>query len=221
MKKPVFYSELAYVFGMLLLAFGTAMTVYGGFGVSMVVAPAYILSEKVSFLTFGSAEYVLQGIILLVMMLILRKVKLTYFLSFVTAVLYGYALNASLLVTGMFPNLLWLKIVLYIVGVVICAAGVSLFFHTYLPQAAYEMFVKEVSRKFNKQMSTFKWVYDCISLVVAVIMALVFFGTLHGVGIGTVITAFVFGPMIRVCTTVFEKVFEFRDAFPLRAKFED
>ena len=43
MKKPVFYTELAYILGLVLLALGTALTVYGNFGVSMVVAPAYIL----------------------------------------------------------------------------------------------------------------------------------------------------------------------------------
>lgn len=226
MKKPVFYSELAYVCGLLLLAFGTALTVVGGFGVSMVVAPAYILHLKVSqalpFFSFAMGEYVLQAIILLVMMLILRKGKLIYLLSFVTAVLYGFALTASQSIANFIPaDSLVLRIVLYIVGVLICAAGVSLFFKTYIPPAAYEMFVKEISRKFNKPLSSFKVVYDCVSLAIALVMGLIFFGRFEGVGIGTVITAFVFGPMIRMFTVLFEKLFTFRDAFSLRGKFED
>ena len=38
MKKPVFYTEAAYFIGLFLLALGTALTAYGGFGISMVVA---------------------------------------------------------------------------------------------------------------------------------------------------------------------------------------
>ena len=41
--KKVFYSELAYVFGMVILALGTAMMELADFGMSMVVAPAYLV----------------------------------------------------------------------------------------------------------------------------------------------------------------------------------
>ena len=61
MKKSVFYTELSYVFGMLILALGFAMMTYADFGLSMVVAPAYLLHLKVSqylpFFSFGTAEY--------------------------------------------------------------------------------------------------------------------------------------------------------------------
>ena len=42
-KKPVFYTELAYIAGIITLAVGTAFMAQADFGVSMVVAPAYIV----------------------------------------------------------------------------------------------------------------------------------------------------------------------------------
>ena len=61
MKKPVFYTEIAHVLALVLLALGTALTAYGDLGISMVVAPAYILHLKLSqvfpFFTFGVAGY--------------------------------------------------------------------------------------------------------------------------------------------------------------------
>ena len=84
MKKRVFYTELAYLLGLIILAFGTAFMEYADFGVSMVVAPAYILHLKISeflpFFSFGMAEYALQAVILLLMMALLRKAKISYFL---------------------------------------------------------------------------------------------------------------------------------------------
>ena len=44
----------------------------------MIVAPAYILSLKFEFLTFGQWEYVLQSLLFIVFCIIKRKVKLIY-----------------------------------------------------------------------------------------------------------------------------------------------
>ena len=69
MKKKIFYTEYAYVIGIVLLALSTALTVLADFGVSMVIAPAYLLHLKVSeylpFFSFGMAEYTLQAVLLL------------------------------------------------------------------------------------------------------------------------------------------------------------
>ena len=67
-EKRVIYSELAYFFGILVLALGTALMERADFGISMVVAPAYILhlklSEYLPFFSFGVAEYVFQAVLL-------------------------------------------------------------------------------------------------------------------------------------------------------------
>ena len=48
MKKHTFYTEFAYFFGILILALGTAFMEAADFGVSMIVAPAYLLHLKLS-----------------------------------------------------------------------------------------------------------------------------------------------------------------------------
>ena len=87
--KKIFYSELAYVLGILTLAFGCAFMEKADFGLSMVVAPAYILylklSEVWSFISFGMMEYLLQVVLLIFMMIGIRRFKISYLFSFVTA----------------------------------------------------------------------------------------------------------------------------------------
>ena len=46
-----------------------------------------------SFVTFGMAEYCFQAVLLLAMCLLLRF-RVSYLFSFVTAVVYGFALDA-------------------------------------------------------------------------------------------------------------------------------
>lgn len=76
MKKK-FSSELAYVFGIVLVALGVVFMEKADFGVSMVVAPAYLLYRWLSpvwrFVTFGMAEYCLQAVLLLLMVLEIRR----------------------------------------------------------------------------------------------------------------------------------------------------
>jgi len=79
MKKKTFYTELAYVVGIITLAIGTALMEKASFGMSMVVAPAYIIHLKVSevlpFFSFGMAEYTLQAVLLMLMMLSMQFIK--------------------------------------------------------------------------------------------------------------------------------------------------
>ena len=64
MKKKVFYTELCYLLALPILAIGTALMERADFGMSMVVAPAYLLHLAISpalpFFSFGMAEYLLQ-----------------------------------------------------------------------------------------------------------------------------------------------------------------
>ena len=80
--KKVFYSELAYVFGMVVLALGTAMMERADFGMSMVVAPAYLVHLRISqafpAFTFGMAEYCLQAVLLIGIAMITRRRKIKY-----------------------------------------------------------------------------------------------------------------------------------------------
>lgn len=226
MKKRVFYSELAYIFGLIILVFGTAFMTQADFGVSMVVAPAYILhlklSEFIPFFSFGMSEYTLQALILIIMMVIVKKVKLSYFFSLVTAVLYGFMLDGALAVTSLIPlPSITARIIMYIIGMPLCSAGVSLLFHTYISPEAYEMFVKEVSSKFGLDIHKFKTGYDCTSCVIGIILSFAFFGFGHfeGINVGTVVCALLNGTMINMFSGLFEKIWVFEDRFSLKKYF--
>lgn len=224
MKKVTFYSELSYLLGLVILAIGTALMEYGGFGISMVAAPSYVLYLKVSqsfpSFGFGTSGYLVETLILLLMMLIIRRAKLTYLLSFATAVSYGLVLDGIALFTRMLPQTPVLKVLLYIAGLLLCSGAISLLFHAYFPPAAHEMFVKEVSACKGISLSALKTVYDCSMLLIAIGLSLVFFRSIRGIGIGTVICALINGTLIRLFSNLLDRFFTFRDKFPLRSRFE-
>ena len=225
-QKKVFYSELAYVFGIVFVAFGVAFMEMVDFGVSMVVAPAYILHLKISqywsFFSFGMAEYTLQAVLLIVMMLVLRRFKLSYLFSFVTAFIYGIVLDLCMAaVAGIPRESMVARILYYALGMFLCAIGISLFFHTYIAPEVYELFVKEVSAKYKVEIHRFKTCYDICSCLVGVILSFCFFGlwVFKGVRWGTIVCALINGFTIKQCTKFFEHFFEFKDGLNLRKYF--
>lgn len=227
MKKKTFYTEMAYVLGIVILALGTALMEKANFGMSMVVAPAYLLHLKLSqmlpFFSFGMAEYTLQAAILLLLVLVMRRFKISYLFSFCTAVIYGFALDGVMLITAGLPaEAMALRVAYYLLGMLLCSIGVSLLFHTYIAPEAYELFVKEVSAKTGMDIHRFKTLYDCVSCGIGVLLSFSFFGLWHfeGVKLGTILCALVNGSIIGACTRFFETRFAFEDALPYRKLFE-
>jgi len=220
-EKRVFYCEISYIVGIIVLALGTAFMERANFGMSMVVAPAYLIHLKVSeflpFFTFGMSEYVFQAFILGVLALIMKKFKKSYFLSFVTAFIYGIVLDAVMYVVGLLPfeGIGW-NIVFFVAGLIICATGVALLFHTYLPPEAYELFVKEISHKYDISLGKIKTMYDCFSCVLSVVLTLGFYGTFIGVSWGTVFCTIFNGFLIGQIGKFLEIKFIFKDALDVR-----
>lgn len=227
MKKKIFYTEAAYIFGILILSLGTAFMERGDFGMSMVVAPAYILHLKISeflpFFSFGMAEYTFQLLLIIGLSVFLRKLKRSCIFSFVTVLLYGFALDLFIWTTSFLPDGdgIALRLVFFLAGMLMCSTGVALLFHTYLPPEAYELVVKEISAKYNFSISKCKTAYDCISCAAGIILSFVFFGFMHfeGVKFGTVFCALFNGLLIGKISKVFEHHFEFKDGLPLRSFF--
>ena len=171
--KRIIYSELAYFIGIFVLALGTALMEKADFGISMVVAPAYLMhlkvSEYVPFFSFGMSEYVFQAVLLILLSLVMHKFKKSYLLSFATAFLYGTVLDIAINFVALFPyaGIVW-QVIFYIAGLITCATGVALLLHTYFPPEAYELVVKELSQKFDITVGKTKTIYDCCSCVFAI-----------------------------------------------------
>lgn len=226
-EKRVFYAEVAYLAGVAALAFGTALMEAADFGVSMVVAPAYLiylkLSQAYAFFTFGMAEYLLQAALLLALMLLLRRARVSYLFSFITSILYGLLLDGSMALIAPLPTgAVAVRIALYVAGMLVCAVGVSLLFHTYLPPEVYELFVKEASQRFGIEIHRFKTLYDCASCLIGIGLSFAFFGLwrFEGVKLGTILCAVINGRLIGYCSRFFERRYTFADGLPIRKFFE-
>lgn len=233
--KRTFYSELAYVFGIIFLALGTALMERADFGMSMVVAPAYIIHLRLvriwPFFTFGMSEYCLQFLLLILLVIVMRRFKKGYMFSFVTAVFYGFTLDFFMFIVriildeggplsslGTFTG----RCFIYAAGIIICSLGVALLFKTYFAPEVYELAVKEITALTGRPIAVVKTTYDMTSLVISVVLSFMFFGWMHfeGVKLGTLITALINGWLIGKISDALDSRYIFPDLMKLRRFFD-
>ncbi len=233
MKKRVCLGEISWLIGVLGMAIGVALVSVSEFGYSMIAAPVYLLYKRLGFLTFGTVEYLYQGVLLLLMCLIIGRFRPRYLCSFVTAVVYGLVFDLSLLLTGMLPaGYLAVRIVCFAVGELLITTAVVLFIHTDMAPAVYELFVKELVARYRLDFGRTKLCFDCVLLAFSVLLSILLFGpgvfgdfsfsslgkavldgyVLEGIGIGTLIAALINGPMISAIDRFLSKRIDFQPA---------
>lgn len=221
MKKIKIPSEIVYFISIILLSLAVAILTSVDFGISMIVAPAYLLSLKLGFLTFGQAEYVIQAVLFILLCILLRRIKAVYLTSFLTCLIYGFVLDLWRLIPCFNPDVtapgsmsIPLRVVLFVVGVTLTSFSIALCFKTYLYPQVYDFSVKAVTARYRLKLSVCKTAFDCGCLVAALIMTFCFFGKLEGIGVGTLIMVAVNGTLIGFFSKILDKTVESSPIFP-------
>ena len=227
MKKLKFPSEIAYIVGLAILSLGTCLMEKANFGLSMIAAPAYLLSKLLtktvsSFFTFGRCEIILEAIVVTILCLIIRKFKIGYLFSLLSGVIYGLTLDVWIF---LFRNLeaatFDIRLIYFLLGQVATAFGVALQFKSYFPPAAYDFFVKEASRHFNISVPKFKTGFDIVFVIISITLSFAIFGIgrFEGIKLGTVFVALVNGTTIGMATNVVDRLLNFYDLLKLKRLF--
>ncbi|MBO5851466.1 MAG: hypothetical protein J6R29_03950 [Clostridia bacterium] len=225
MKKLNKSSELLWIFGIVFIALGVSICDKANLGVSMVAAPAFVIAEALSkifpFITVGVTEYLFQGVLLIILCAVLRKVNWKFLLSFVVAFIYGYVLDFFIwILSPIVINSVLLRWFLLLVGDVLVAFGVACCFKTYLPLQVYELFVTAISNKFNFTITKVKRAFDFSLLFLSLILAFTLFGdvltfdftiiyktSFHSIGLGTIVTTIINSPIIALMSKFIDRVF--------------
>lgn len=211
MNKKAISSEIIYVLAIVILAFAVNLMSMANLGMSMIVCPAYIISEKFDFLTYGQAEYLIATMVFIIFCLVMKRFKISYLLSYLTGILYALFSDLKKILVPIFNQNLTIsmnmKIGYFFIGMILSGLAVALFYKTYLYPQVYDFFIKVVAQKYQISIKIFKTCFDCSFLVISFVMSYALFGKLVGIGIGTVIMAFCNGVMIEQFQKIIDQYF--------------
>lgn len=206
MKKIRINGELALFVALIFLAIGIVFVIKADFGMTVVQAPVFVLSESITSISMGTWNYIIQGSLFVLMLLIIRKFRISYLLSFVSGILYGFILDLFIyLLKNLTADNLLTAILFYIIGFIAICIAVSLFFSCKAPLMPYDIFIREVAKAKKIALPKFKWIFDISCLVAAISLSLLLNNNIIGIGIGTIIFAFTVSPVMSQFIKLYDK----------------
>jgi len=196
-----------FVSGIMLTGASVPVVVRSDMGVSVLASVPYMLSLSVPAVSLGTFNYVVQGLLMLLLVPILRRIKVQWLLSFGVSVLFGLTIDVftfafSFLPEGGFS----LRLVYFFIGFFLLTLGVPLTIKSGFPALPFDVFVKEVAAYKRKTFRQVKTRFDLIFLSISIGLMFLVVRRLTGIGPGTIFATFVNGTAMQLWLRWFDKV---------------
>lgn len=195
--------------GLFLMGLGISLVTRSYLGTSPISSVPYVLC-LIFPISFGEFAFLLGIFFLILEILMLGKEfpKVQVLQVFVGLVL-GVAIDVGMFITSIVtPTFYAEQILVLVLGCTVLALGVylSVSANTFLYPA--DAFVRIVAKKVGKKFGTTKIVFDSTLCCSAGLISLSAFGTLKGLGEGTIISALLVGFLVNMIRTVFYGIME-------------
>jgi uncharacterized protein len=190
---------LMFVLGIFLMGMGVAIITKVDLGTSPISTIPYVLSY-IAPGSFGFWTIMLSVVFITLQMVLLRNfLERTLYLQLLISPILGFAIDIGMwLLQFYMPKMLVLRILFLIIGCFVLAIGIYLQIQAKLVMNPGESIVQVLSEKVNKPFSTVKIFFDWTLVISASILGLTFLKTPQGIGIGTLIFAFLVGYFVKL-----------------------
>jgi len=188
---------IIYILGLLVLGFGTTLSINADLGVAPVVSVPYVIS-LIFDMHMTIPVFTIFGVFVLLQIAILRKnfkwINLTQLLF---AFLFGFFTDFAAFVLGDFVIPTYAgRLATLGISIVLIAAGIVIFMSAQLVNLPPEGLVDTIQKVRGGTFYKIKIVMDCILVLIAVPLALIFLGEFMGIREGTFISAVFIGRAI-------------------------
>lgn len=178
---------LSYIIGLLILSLGITITIKSDMGAGAWDALNVGLSKL--FFTVGT-WVIIVGIILIFVNAFLLKSKPDFY-SLITVFIVGLGIDTWLLLFAWLnPETLPLKLLVFLIGLVLLAFGISVYLQAKFAPVPIDNLMIAIHTRFGVNMSIAKTIGELLALL----FAFLFNGP---IGIGTILVTFLVGPIIH------------------------
>lgn len=188
-----------YCLGLMVLAFGIALSVNCNLGVSPVSSLPYVISQILN-VSLGTCTTIVYGIYVLIQMLINgKKFQPALLLQLVFSTMFGYFVDGAKAVLGDFVLPTYFgQLAMLAMSIVLIGFSLVLYIDVELAPMPAEGLVSCIASKLGKPFSTIKTLFDCTSVIVGTVLCFLFLGKLVGIREGTILTAMLVGKMTGI-----------------------
>lgn len=189
---------MKYVVGLLIFTFGIGLTIQSNFGASPYDALLVGLHKTIG-LTVGSWEIIIA--LLLIFCNAIMERDRPYFLGLITAFVTGFGIDLWLfLLNWLEPATWYATLICFILGLIFTEIGIAIYLLSRIAPMPFDHTTLIVTELTGKSILFSRTLLYFIFFVAAVL-----FG--GPIGIGTILTVILGGPILNLCVVIIEKHF--------------
>lgn len=200
-QKKLIKRYALFIISLFFQGLGIALTKHGGLGVTPISSVANVANSRWPDVSMGTWLIIWNCILILGQILILRRdFQLIQLLQLPVSLLFGWCTDLGLQIASVLPTSNYaLRIVSVVLGIFILSFGIVLAVVANVLMNSGEAIVKAIADKAHLVFGTVKIGFDVSCVLLAVIFSLaVFHGQIVGTREGTIISALLTGPVVKL-----------------------
>lgn len=188
-----------FVAGVLLNSFGVALITKAALGTSPISSLPYVLSFRFP-VTLGQFTFVMNMFFILGQWLLLRKdFHPIQFLQIAVNVLFSLVIDVSMgLLSWLEPDTLPAQLLALAAGCAVLAFGISIEVAPRVLMVPGEGIVQAITAVSGCRFGSVKVGFDATLVATALVLSLLFFHQLQGLGVGTILSALAVGRIVNL-----------------------
>lgn len=193
-----------YICGIFLIALGGVLAIKSNLGASPVSSLPLSIS-KVSSISLGTAATILFSLYVGLQLVILKKdFKLIQLMQIVFAILFGQVMNFFNLIININVDNFYIRILICILSFFISAFGIMFTITANIVPVAPDGLAQAISKKAKINFGKAKVYFDCVVVMLSIMILLGNSKGLDGLGIGTVLSAVLVGRIVEQVNKYFK-----------------
>ena len=222
MENSLFKRYIVATIGLIIVAFGVALSLKSNLGTAPVSCPPAVLNLKFTHFSVGTFTWMMHIVFILSQLIILRKkFKLSFLMQIPAAFVFGYLCDACIwMIQGIQVTSYAMQMIFCILTVIVTAIGVRMEIVGNAWMLAGEKIVAVISDVTGIKFNNVKIFFDIFLVALSALFAQLVFGVLTGDGVhvvireGTIILALFTGLCMKVTDPLVDKflkkVFKFK-----------
>ena len=188
-----------FALGVVINSFGIAFITKGALGTSPISSVPYVLSLRFA-PSFGVFSFALNSIFILLQIALLRKdFRPVDFLQFAVNLVFSLFIDLSMsALSWLEPKTLLWQVVSVVAGSAILGFGICLEVAPAVLYVPGDGLVNAITNTFHLRFGSVKVGFDLTLMAIALALSFIFFGSLRGLGIGTVLSALLVGRFVNL-----------------------
>lgn len=209
MNLKKFNRYFIYLLSLFIISLGASLSIKANLGTSPLICLPYVSSLIVN-LSVGEVMFVFTIIFILIQVLLLRRdFEKRQYLQLVVGTIFSFFVDFSMMLVNFLNPVGYInQMILLLFSCVVVAFGVLLEIQTEIVYLPADGVIVAISKVLKREFSMIKPFVDSSMVIIAAILSVVFLGYLAGVREGTIISAIIIGPIVKVLKNYFDSYIE-------------